>query len=71
VDREGHLDRLTVKVESDPGVAGQQTICDQAGRDLQQRIKSYIGVTASVMICQPGTVVRSVGKAKRVIDART
>jgi phenylacetate-CoA ligase len=71
VDRDGHLDRLTVKVESDPGVAGQPTLCDQAGKDLQQRIKSYIGVTASVLICQPGTVARSVGKAQRVIDART
>jgi phenylacetate-CoA ligase len=71
VDRDGHLDRLTVKVESDPSVAGQQTICGQAGKDLQQRIKSYIGVTASVMICEPGTVARSAGKAKRVVDTRT
>jgi phenylacetate-CoA ligase len=52
-------------------IAGQQTIYGQAGKDLQQRIKSYIGVTASVMICEPGTVARSVGKAKRVIDTRT
>jgi phenylacetate-CoA ligase len=71
LDRDGHLDRLTVKVEPDPSVAGLQTICDQAARDLQHRIKSYIGVTVSVVICDPGTVARSLGKAKRVIDVRS
>jgi phenylacetate-CoA ligase len=37
---------------------------------LQREIKSYIGVSADVVICDPGTVERSIGKAKRVIDAR-
>jgi phenylacetate-CoA ligase len=43
---------------------------EEAARDLQPRIKSYIGVTASVTACNPGTVERSVGKAKRVVDRR-
>lgn len=70
VSRDGTLDQLTLKVEPDPGVAGHPTVRDQAARELQQRIKSYVGVTAMVTVCDPGTVARSVGKAKRVIDMR-
>ena len=70
VSRQGHLDQLTVKIEADPGVVHQRTIYDQVATDLQHRIKSYIGVTVSVSVCDPGTVVRSLGKAKRVIDTR-
>jgi phenylacetate-CoA ligase len=58
-------------VESDPAVADQRAVCDQAARDLQHRIKSYIGVTASVIVGDPGTIERSAGKARRVIDTRS
>ena len=70
VSREGALDQLTVKVEPNPDVADQRTICQQAATGLQHQIKAYIGVSAFVVICDPGTVDRSIGKAKRVIDAR-
>jgi phenylacetate-CoA ligase len=70
VKREGTLDQLTVRVEPDPRVADAPAIRDQAARDLGQQIKAYIGVTAAIVVCDPGTVERSVGKAKRVIDAR-
>jgi phenylacetate-CoA ligase len=70
VRREGTLDHLTVRVEPDPRVADAPALREQAARDLGQQIKSYIGVTAAVVVCDPGTVERSVGKAKRVIDAR-
>jgi len=71
VSREGTLDQLTVKVEPHRDVADQRVACQRAATDLQRQIKSYIGVTASVVICDPGTVERSIGKAKRVIDARS
>jgi phenylacetate-CoA ligase len=70
VSREGHLDQLIVKVEADPKTAHERPICDDAGKHLQHNIKSYIGVTALVDVCAPGTIDRSVGKAKRVIDRR-
>jgi len=70
VRREGTLDHLTVRVEHDPRVADAPAIREQAARDLGQQIKAYIGVTAAVVVCDPGTVERSVGKAIRVIDAR-
>jgi len=71
VSREGTLDQLTVKVEPHRDVANQRVACQRAATDLQRQIKSYIGVTAFVVICDPGTVERSMGKAKRVIDARS
>ena len=70
VRREGTLDRLEVMVELDPLTANVAPLRDEAARDLQRRIKSYIGVTASVTVCNPGTIDRSIGKAKRVFDRR-
>jgi phenylacetate-CoA ligase len=57
VSKEGPLDHLTVVVEGEEG----------ATAGLRNSIKSYIGVSADVRI---GTIERSIGKAKRVIDKR-
>jgi len=70
VRREGPLDHLEVMVELDPLTANVAPLRDEAARDLQRRIKSYVGVTASVTVCSPGTIDRSIGKAKRVFDQR-
>ncbi len=65
VDR---LDEITVVVESraDADTAALAA-CD---RDLAHHIKELIGVTATVRAVKPGSVERSLGKAKRVIDLR-
>jgi phenylacetate-CoA ligase len=67
--RNERLDEITVVVEarsdSDDEVF---TACD---RDLAHHIKASIGVTSAVRTVKPGTIERSVGKAKRVIDLRT
>jgi phenylacetate-CoA ligase len=70
VSRESTLDELLVRVERDPLAVDQPALGDLAASQLQHRIKAYIGVTASVAVCDPGTVMRSVGKATRVIDKR-
>jgi len=57
----GPLDHLTVLVESED---------QDAGKKLQHDIKSFIGISTDVRIVPAGTVERSVGKAKRVIDRR-
>ena len=57
ISKHGPLDHLTVVVEGDAAAC--------AG--LQHHIKSIIGISAEVRI---GTVERSIGKAKRVIDKR-
>lgn len=36
----------------------------------QHLIEGYIGITATVRVLEPGTIERSQGKAKRVIDRR-
>ncbi len=70
VSRSGTLDELSIRVEAHAAVAGQLAVCGQAGKELQSHIKSYIGVSALVSVCDPGTVERSIGKARRVIDLR-
>jgi phenylacetate-CoA ligase len=65
--RDGHLDSLTVNVELQAGAE------DRDGRvagQLVQSIKSYIGLTATVIVHAAGSIERSVGKAKRVSDRR-
>lgn len=65
--RDNRLDSLTIHVESmsQLGVAA-----DTAAHDLGERIKAYIGISAHVRIAAPGTLERSLGKAKRIIDHR-
>ena len=70
VRREGALDHLEIVVELDRQAANVAPIRDEAARDLQRRIKAYVGVTASVSVCNPGDIERSIGKAKRVFDRR-
>jgi len=65
--REGRLDDMQVQVEARPEAWGSNT--DDA-HDLAHRIKQIIGITARVTILAPGTIERSLGKARRVIDLR-
>ncbi len=69
VSKRGHLDSVRVQVEAVPGTGSEQS--EEAAKALQQRIKSYIGISAQVDVLQPGGVPRSEGKAKRVIDSRS
>jgi len=73
VDKEGHLDSLTVRVELNPqGPAGTGAGArDSAARELEQHVKSLIGVSARVEVTEPFAIERvTVGKARRVIDRR-
>lgn len=69
LDREGPLDQLTVRVELKPGHLDRAAAAG-ASAALEHAIKSYAGVTARVIAEQPGTIERSMGKARRVIDRR-
>ncbi|USG59672.1 phenylacetate--CoA ligase [Sneathiella marina] len=66
VRREGALDTLTVRVERDLSA----TPDDATAKELQHRIKGVLGVSAAIDICEPGSIDRSLGKAKRVLDLR-
>lgn len=67
VDR---LDVMTVKVESQRQASERGEDRQHAGAQLEAAIKGRIGITATVVVSDPGTVERSSGKAKRVVDRR-
>ncbi|MEY3665359.1 MAG: hypothetical protein RLZZ153_1541 [Pseudomonadota bacterium] len=68
--KEGPLDTLTVRVEPKPGEGHDSPAAQQAAHDLQHAIKTFIGVSAAIRIEPVGSIERSVGKAKRVVDKR-
>jgi phenylacetate-CoA ligase len=73
LDKEGHLDALTVRVELNPQApagagAGAK---ESAAAELEQHIKSLIGVSARVEVTDPFAIERvTMGKARRVLDRR-
>lgn len=67
VDR---LDAMTVRVEAQRGASDRGEDRQHAGAALEAAIKGRIGITATVVVSDPGTVERSSGKAKRVVDRR-
>jgi phenylacetate-CoA ligase len=70
--RPDRLDELDVVVETRPGAGGQLAAAELAEleRKAEHLIKVYVGVTTRVRVVEPGTVERSQGKAKRVLDLR-
>ena len=86
VKREGSMDALDVEVELTPDVfdAAKDAVLKADGRvaleeseslnalkaKIKENIKDIIGVTVTVDFKEPGTIARSEGKAKRVIDKR-
>jgi phenylacetate-CoA ligase len=67
--REGPLDALAVHVEAADAAAF--TAGGRAAAALIEQVKSMIGISVRVQVREPGSIERSIGKAKRVIDKRT
>jgi phenylacetate-CoA ligase len=67
--RQGPLDTMTVTAEAAPG-AGDDT-ADAAARHLAERVKNTIGVTVAVHIVPAGSIERSTGKMRRIVDNRS
>jgi phenylacetate-CoA ligase len=70
ITREAHLDQLAVHVECHAGIAADGAARSHLERELQHHIKSVVGLATRVRVCDPGTIERSAGKARRVIDRR-
>ncbi|MER7623242.1 phenylacetate--CoA ligase PaaK [Streptomyces sp. NPDC126503] len=66
--REGRLDRLTVRVEARPDASSGDRA--EAARAVGAAVKDGIGVTVGVEVVDPGTLERSVGKIRRIVDLR-
>ncbi|HEX7106835.1 MAG TPA: phenylacetate--CoA ligase PaaK [Acidothermaceae bacterium] len=66
--RPARLDELTVQVEVRRQATPEEK--SRAAAALIAAIKSNVGVSARVEICESGVIERSLGKAKRVVDRR-
>jgi phenylacetate-CoA ligase len=70
IDKDGPLDRLTVRVELKAGEHTDGSAAAGAQAALEHAIKSLIGVSCRVRVEPAGAIERSIGKAKRVVDRR-
>jgi phenylacetate-CoA ligase len=68
LSKQGNLDAIEINVELAGGAnTGSKEDAEAA---LKHRVKSYIGVSASVKVHDQGGIPRSEGKAQRVVDRR-
>jgi phenylacetate-CoA ligase len=68
LERAGHLDAMTVRVERRDGARPAAAADD--GVELRRLVKSRIGVSVEVDVVEPGGIERSVGKMRRIVDRR-
>ncbi|WP_067964856.1 phenylacetate--CoA ligase PaaK [Nocardiopsis trehalosi] len=66
--REGRLDRLTVRVEARPDCPAERR--GPAAAQLAEAVRTAAGVGVEVEVADPGTLERSAGKSRRVVDDR-
>ena len=69
LSREGRMDEMTILAEARATAWDGEGLASEADR-LAALIKGTIGISARVAIQPPGTLERSAGKAKRVVDRR-
>ena len=65
----GRMDAMRVHVEASPD-ATDELSRTAAARMLARRIKDVVGISTEIDVGDPGSVARSEGKAKRVVDKR-
>lgn len=71
VDRVNNLDTVEIKVEmNDTTFADSVSELTKNERNLQEALKSLLGLSAKVTLVLPRSLERSTGKAVRVIDNR-
>jgi phenylacetate-CoA ligase len=71
VDRKESLDDMEVRVEVEESFfSDKMREMENFERKVVQKIESALGLRVKVRLMEPGSIERSVGKAKRVIDQR-
>ncbi len=69
--REDSMDTLEVQVEVDENIFSDKIkTLQQLESKIQKTIKEFLGVTTKVKLVEPKSIMRSEGKAKRIIDLR-
>jgi phenylacetate-CoA ligase len=69
LSKQGNLDAMTVHVERRPDAAPADA--EAAGAKLTASIKNTIGVSAAIVVENPETIERSMGKMRRIVDNRS
>ena len=69
VEREGYLDKMTIKVELLHST-DSFTELEQIKKKVQSKLRTVLGLDAKIMLESPNTLKRFEGKAKRVQDLR-
>jgi phenylacetate-CoA ligase len=72
VGREGHLDHVEVRCELQQGASDiPDDECDRIAQWVQQRVKTLVGISTTVVVQPPQSLERTLtGKARRVVDER-
>jgi len=71
VTRAAALDDLEVRVEVTPEVFSDEVkALESLRKRIQDKIKGIVGLSAKITFVEPGSIERSMGKAKRVLDLR-
>jgi len=71
VFKKGYIDSIKIEAEAKPEVyGGGKEAVAALGKRVSARIHAVIGINAPVEIVPLGSIARSEGKAKRVIDER-
>ena len=69
LERDGYLDKLTVKVEL-AHITDSFATLESISKTLKNKLKVVLGLDAKIMLESPNTLQRFEGKAKRVKDLR-
>ncbi len=69
--REGYMDTLEVKVElTDSSLLDEYKKLSEIQKDVKAHLKTVLGIETKVTLCEPKSIERFQGKAKRIIDLR-
>ena len=70
--REGYMDTLEVKVELvDGSLLDEYKKLSEIQRNVRFHLKTVLGIDTKVTLCEPKSIERFQGKAKRIIDLRS
>jgi len=69
LSKQGNMDAMAVHVERRPDAAPSDA--EAAGAKLAASIKNTIGVSAAIVVENPETIERSMGKMRRIVDNRS
>lgn len=71
LDRKGSLDDIEVKVEVNEKIFSDELrVLNDLSKNITDRFRSVLGISAKVTLVEPMSIARSEGKAVRVVDKR-